>query len=322
MSLLASVAIVPSYFETRKSAAYACIGLGEGIGLVAFPYILTALLDKYGFRYAVLLVSPVVALSVTSAIVYIPKPETLAPRVGVVMIIKSYIKPLRTFAGPFYLLNSYLWQGGLGGVILLLFNVVAGRSAVSVAVLCYSILGFGMLLGTFIFTLYLLKFSLNHYVLQILINATAGVMTILIAYVSSSIAYYLCFAVLGFAYGLTIANMACNTSHIFNAEDVEYAFGFHQMCGGIASLVVPLSAGLILSKYSDLAGLFYVGGHLILAGIVLIIPAVVRPQMWKSTVNETQSSNQADPNDVKLEEDTATCTSAADSTIEPVDEIK
>lgn len=306
MNLLASISIVPSYFEKRKPAAYACTGLGEGIGLVAYPYIMSALIAKYEFKIGVLLVSPIIALSATSAIVFNPKAETLklGRRGNATELVKTYFKPLRTFVAPFYLLNSYLWQGGLGGVILLLFNHVAAHTSTSVAVLCYSILGFGMLISTILYTLYLLKYSLNHYILEIVVNIAAGVTTIIIGLVGTDIAYYVLFGVMGLIYGLTIANIPCIASHVFEARHIEYAFGFYQICGGIGANVVTLTAGLLFEKYSALLSLCYVGGHIILAGIMLIIPAVMRPSIWKSKMSlplNSDSNKEIDSTDSPID---------------------
>ena len=50
MNFVSAVGIVPHYFEKRKAAAYAATGLGTGVGMVAFPYMLTAMLQSYGYK--------------------------------------------------------------------------------------------------------------------------------------------------------------------------------------------------------------------------------------------------------------------------------
>lgn len=306
MNVVASIAIVPSYFEKRKPAAYSGLGLGEGIALVVLPYILSALLEDHGFKYTVLYICPFLALCITAPILFIPKPDTVQPRVGAIALFKSYFKPLHAFISPFYLLSAYCLQGAIAGILLLLFNFVMVRSHNAVAVLCFIILGAGSLTSTLIFSVYLLRFSLNHYLLHIVINLFIGICVFIISAVSSDIVFYVCFAVIGVCFGLIIANIGCITSHIFEAKDVEYAFGFHQLVSGVAGVVVPLTAGVIQSRYSDVAALYYIGGHQMLAVIALIIPVLVRPHLFKPKQNNvmpTHSEGRSGTSDDAMDQD-------------------
>ena len=80
MNMTSSIGIVPHYFEKRKAAAYSCTGLGQGISMVVFPYILSTMLETYGYKLTLLYVSPVFLLSVTAPIVF--KPQTSPEKIG------------------------------------------------------------------------------------------------------------------------------------------------------------------------------------------------------------------------------------------------
>ena len=63
---------------------------------------------------------------------------------------------------------AYFWIGGHVPIVVILFSYIADKTgAVSVAALTYSLMGAGYLAGTVLVPVYLMKFSLNHYLLQL-----------------------------------------------------------------------------------------------------------------------------------------------------------
>ena len=70
MNFTSTIGIVPHYFDKRKSVAYAAPGLGSGIAMVTYPYILTNLLQAYNYKLAVLYLSPVFLLTITAPLVF------------------------------------------------------------------------------------------------------------------------------------------------------------------------------------------------------------------------------------------------------------
>ena len=229
MNIACSLAIIPHYFEKRKSVAYACIGLGEGIALVALPYIMKALLDAHGFKLTFLYISPITLLALLGAVLFMPQQETGGQPLRGKALVRSYFGSLKKMISPFYLFNAMLFGGELSGVVVLGFQYLVKVSDVSVALLCYSIMGIAYLIGSLLFVLYLIKFQINHYILQITINATLGLATIVVTFMHWPAGYYVCFAVIGIVYGLTISNMPCVGDHLYSGSDVEYAYGFQQV---------------------------------------------------------------------------------------------
>lgn len=281
MSVVATIYIIPSYFEKRKDAAYACVGLGESVGLVIYPYILSALLESHDYKHSVLYVCPVFVLTFLAPMAYIPKTDSIREPEGAISLLKSYFRPLCCFISPFYLLQSYCWQAGFGASLLIFFDYVTTNSTVSVAVQCYSILGAGSLLGVFLFLVYLLRFRLNHYALHIVLHSLGGAAVVAISCLNNHLAYYISFAVIGLCLGLIVANTTCITSHLFEKHEIEFMYGSHQIVGGIASVVGPLTTGILQFKYNDLVGLYYITGHMFLGSIAMIIPVVMKPQIWR-----------------------------------------
>ena len=63
---------------------------------------------------------------------------------------------------------TYFWIGGQVSIVVILFSYIADKTGdVSVAALTYSLMGAGYLAGTVLVPVYLMKFSLNQYLLQI-----------------------------------------------------------------------------------------------------------------------------------------------------------
>ena len=65
--------VIPHYFHKRKTAAYAGIGLGTGIGLAAYPSITIYVLDRLGFRYGILSLGALVIIPAVSIFVFKPQ---------------------------------------------------------------------------------------------------------------------------------------------------------------------------------------------------------------------------------------------------------
>lgn len=280
MNIASSVAVVPHYFEKKKAVAYACLGLGEGIAYVALPYILKSSLDAYGFKFTLLYMLPMTLLSLAGPIVFIPQKAAEDSSEREMTLVISYFSCLKNLVTPFYLANSLLWQGGLGGIQVLGFQYLVKVSDVSVALLCYSIMGFAYLVGSFGLVVYLLKFRINHFILQIIVNAALGAVTVILTFMQWPVGYYLCFAVIGLLYGLTVTIMPCVSAHLYRGPDVEYSFGFMQLCGGVGAIGVPILAGILQEKYGLHCGMYFSGGLLILGAVLLVVPTLIKPKLW------------------------------------------
>ena len=281
MNMTSSIGIVPHYFEKRKAAAYSCTGLGQWISMVVLPYLLSTMLETYGYKLTLLYVSPVFLLSVTAPIVFKPQTSPQKPA-SASEFIHSYLAIFKRFVTPFYFLNSYCWNGGQVGVIVLLFSYISGKAGLSVAVAAQSIMGGGFLAGTFLLVLYLLRFTLNHLVLHIFCNFFLGLSCIMVASVNMPIVYYVSAGVFGVVYGITIANMACVSSHLYKNSEVEYAFGANEAIGGLAGFVAPLTAGIIQTRYGSNIGMYYLGAHGFIAVVIFLIAAALRKNILKS----------------------------------------
>lgn len=290
MNIASSVAIIPHYFERRKPLAYSCLGLGEGIALVALPYILKYLLDTYEYRSTLLYISPISLLTLVGPIVFIPQQQSKEGSIQEKALVKSYFGSLKKFATPFYLSHSFMWQGGLGGAIVLGFQYLVKVSDVSVALLCYSIMGAAYLGGSMALVGYLLKYKVNHYIVQIILSAALGTTIIILTFMRWQEGYYACFVVFGILYGLIISNMPCVSAHLYQGEDVEYSYGFMQVLGGIGSTAVPIVAGILQEKYGLNSGMYFLGGLLILGALSLIVPALIKPKLWRPIDAETDSA--------------------------------
>lgn len=166
MNFISSIGIIPHYFEKRKLAAYTAPGVGSGIAMVSFSYILTSLLEVHGYKMTILYLSPIFLLAASAPIVFKPQISSKKPA-SVVAALKTFITPCKLFVTPFYLLNAYFWNGGHVSIMVLLFGYIVDQSQVSVAAFTYSLMGAGFLTGTLVLAVYLMKFSLNHFLLQI-----------------------------------------------------------------------------------------------------------------------------------------------------------
>lgn len=294
MNMTSSIGIVPHYFEKKKAAAYSCTGLGQGISMVVFPYILTTMLDTYGYKLTLLYISPIFLLSVTAPIVFKPQISPLKPE-SARQLFTSYLSIFKRYITPFYFLNSYCWNGGQVGVIVLLFGYISGKAGLSVAVASQSIMGGGFLAGTFILVLYLLRFTLNHLLLHLFCNIFLGVSCVMMASIDLPIVFYVFAGLFGVVYGITIANMACVSSHLYTNSEVEYAFGANEAVGGIAGFIAPLTAGIIQTRYGSDIGMYYLGSHGFLGAIILLVAALIRKDVWKSlSVTHEKSTSETD----------------------------
>ena len=280
MNITSTVAIVPHYFDKRKSAGYASLGLGEGIALVSLPYLLKSALDTYGFRLTLLYCSPIAVLSLVGPIVFIPQQQPQESSVEGSSLLQSYFGSLKRLVSPFYLFNSLFWQGGLSGVLVTGFTYLVDVSNVSVALLCYSIMGIAYLVGSLSLVAVLLKVPLNHYIAQIVVNGALGAATVIMTFMNAPLWYYVWFAIMGVLYGATISNMTCLSSHLYHAKDVEYSYGFMQVFGGIGATFVPITAAIVKESYGIHTGMYYSGGMLVSAAVTLIIPALIQPKIW------------------------------------------
>ena len=291
MNIASTVEIIPHYLEKRKSVGYACLGLGEGIALVTLPYLFKLLLNGYGFKLTLLYISPIALLSLVGLVVFIQPKQSCDNRLKGSLLIQSYFDSLKRLVSPFYLFNSLLWQGGLAGVVVLGFTYLVDVSSDSVALLSYTIMGIAFHIGSLSLVSVLLKFKVNHYILQITLNATLGASTIILTFMNTPSLYYVCFGVIGILYGATISNMTCLRSHLYHSKDVEYTFGFMQVFGSIGAAFVRVTAAMIKEQYGVHTGMYHSGGMLILASITLIIPALIQPKIWQPIKTKTNMSN-------------------------------
>lgn len=288
--LIASIGIVPHYFERRKSAAYAGPAMGSGIGMVSYPYISSAMLETFGYRFGGLYLAPLFMMTLSAPLVYRPQ---LVPdkRKTIKSIATDYLSLFKCYVTPFYLLNAYFWNAGHISIMVILFSYVSDKSQTSVAILSFSLIGAGFLTGTFLCMAYLSKFTLNHLMLQVTANFTLGVCSIIYAFVDHHIAYYVTSMIIGIAHGSTIANMASVCSHLFPVKNVAGAFAFQEAVGGIAGFIGPVTTGMIQSSYSGSAGLCYIAANGFLAVVILVLAGLIRPTLWTPYVNVPESSD-------------------------------
>ena len=294
MNFVSAVGIVPHYFEKRKPAAYAATGLGTGVGMVAFPYMLTAMLQSYGYKLTMLYLTPLSLTAITAPIVFKPqiKREKLKSAVN---HLKGFLSPFKLFATPFYLLNAYFWNGGHASLSILLFSHIvrhsgAGGDGISVATLSLSLMGAGFMTATIALLTYLIKFSMNHYILQISANLILAAVSFIFAFVSDDTVFYVNSFFAGLAYGIVISNMVCLSAHLYPTRHVESSFSFQEAVSGISGLIVPVTAGVIQKSYGDAAGMCYIAAHGLMAALILILPALFRRSMWTAVTDNSTSS--------------------------------
>ena len=82
-----------------------------------------------------------------------PQQETGGQPLRGKALVRSYFGSLKKMISPFYLFNAMLFGGGLSGVVVLGFQYLVKVSDVSVALLCYSIMGIAYLIGSLLFVL-------------------------------------------------------------------------------------------------------------------------------------------------------------------------
>ena len=73
LCFVSTFGVIPHFFHKRKTAAYAGIGLGTGIGLAAYPSITIYLLDRLGFRYGILSLGALFIIPAVSIFVFKPQ---------------------------------------------------------------------------------------------------------------------------------------------------------------------------------------------------------------------------------------------------------
>ena len=75
--------------------------------------------------------------------------------------------------------------------------------------------------------------------------------------------------------------MACLSAHLYPAALVKSTFSFLEAVGGLAGIVAPVTAGLLQKQYGGSVMLCYVASHSAIAALILIVPAVVRRELWQ-----------------------------------------
>jgi MFS family permease len=63
---------INSYFVSRRGIAMGLCQAGIGLGFIAMPYLVEALLNKYGFRGTMLILSGIALNSIVGALLYQP----------------------------------------------------------------------------------------------------------------------------------------------------------------------------------------------------------------------------------------------------------
>lgn len=244
----------------------------------------------YDYKWGLLRLSPHFLISLSAPLLYRAqlvqkKPDSL------LALVKEYVSPFKRCVTPYYLLNAYFWNAGHIAIMVTLFSYISEKSQTSVAILSFSLIGAGNLIGTFLCMVYLSKFTLNHFMLQLAAHIILGSCSMIYAFVDNHIAYYITSTVVGMAHGTTVANMASLSSHLYPAKNVEGAFAFQEAVGGIAGFIGPVTTGIIQSRYSGRAGLCYISANGLMAAVILVVAALYQPTLWKPFVNVPQLSD-------------------------------
>jgi len=339
MNLMSTIGIVPHYFQKRKNMAYAATGFGSGVAFLLYPYAMKSLFAEHGYRNTILLLLPLPAMTITAPLFFKEKKLNESGNSATVTW-REQLHPFKRIVAPIHFINSTFWNMGHVAIVIILFSYVeriistvrtsaielnnmslttSGSSNLSdqpvppsaqatnnissthIASLVMTIFGIGNALGGLVLTGVLSYCQLNHYLLQIVCNLISGTCALVIAASPSPTSFYTCACIIGFFYSVTISNMGCLCNHLYPTQDVELAFSYQDIFGGIGSFVGPWTAGLIQAKYGTQYGFYYIGSCLLIGGVELIIAAAVRPNLWiakKAEKDEKQQDLQ--PGDVEL----------------------
>ena len=279
MNMAATLGIVRHYFDKRKGAAFACIGLGAGVGQVTFPALLSTMLTNFGYKLTMLYISPIFLLNILPPILFKEQLPLNKPKSAKVLF-HSYLSSFKRYITPFFLLNALFARGAQLGILVLLFSHISNATDNQTAVISYSVIGFSILVSNLLLTLILLKFRINCFVTQIIFNVCIGISCCIMAAFNEPIVYYICSGVFGFTHGGTLAIKGALSIHVYPTEAIEYSYGLSEAFGGIGSFLFPLVGGYIQKFYGSSAGLYFLGAAAALGGIVFVIAALIRSQLW------------------------------------------
>lgn len=280
MNMVSTIGIVPHYFEEKKEAAYACTGLGSGIATLIYPTVLSKMQTILTYKETMFYMTPITVLSILAPLVFIPQLEQKKPDSAVDLAL-SYIKCLRRFVTPFYLLNAFFCRGSQVAMMVLLYSTISQSLDLSTANISATVLGLAFLGGAFSLTIFLLKFKVNQLVLQIICNITISLACFTMGYFNRKLVFYIGSGLFGVCHGVTIAIKGSLSTHLYPSYEVEYSFGKAEGVSGLASFIIPLTAGYIQSYISYAAGLYYLSGLSILGTFLLLLPAIIRPSLLK-----------------------------------------
>ena len=276
-----TIKIAPHYFKVRLQMAYMATGLGYGIGRTVFPYIIASIYEATSYRNAVLFTAVLFAQSLSAPIFYIEQLPRDCPK-SAAELLKAYIKPLHRFIAPFHLANAYLWIAELTGITIIMYTYVAHATENdTAAVNVQTINGAMQIAGAASLIAFLVKFKINQFALQIVCNVLIGAACIVFGTNKNICSFYLTAGALGFMESILYGNILGLCHHLYPADHVVYAFGFHEVFGGIAGFATPYTISLIQQRWGDEAGFYYLAACSFLAGLVYIVSYVVRPVIWK-----------------------------------------
>lgn len=286
MSVTSTLGIVRHYFDKRRVAAFASISVGSAVAGVLFPPVISSMLTKFGYKYTILYISPLFALNILAPILFIeqiPREKPKSPK----SLFKSYVAAFRRYITPFFLLNSFLSYGAQLSIMILLFTHISNNSnSLQTAVISYSVYGFGALVSGLGLILVLLKAKLNCYIFQIIFNMVTGLGCCLIAAFSFTEVYYVGCGVLGFTHGGVLAIKGGLSIHLYHVDAIEYSYGLGEAVAGIGSFVFPVAGGYIQKLYGSSSGLYFLGVTILVGGLMLILAALIKKELWTSLQNE------------------------------------
>lgn len=297
MTTAASLGIVRHYFDKRKGAAFACIGLGAGLGQVTFPVVLAEMLAKYGYKLTILYISPIFLLNILPPILFKEQLPLNKPK-SAKALFQAYISSFKRYITSFFLLNAVFARGAQLGILVLLFSHISNTTDNQTAVISYSVIGFTFLASNLLLTITLLKFRLNCFILQIVFNLVIGISCCVMAAFTNPIVYYICCGIFGFTHGGTLAIKGALSIHVYPTEAIEYSYGLSEAFGGIGSFTFPLVAGYIQKYYDSSAGLYFLGTAAAFGGTMFILAGLIRTQFWIPYEKRKQIEESVDSREV------------------------
>jgi len=279
---MVTVSAVPHYFKRRVNAAYAVSGIGSSLAYITLPILMAKALAAYGYRIGILLLLPLTALTLTSPIAFkdrLPRPPPQAFRESA----RPFGRLLWSYQTPFFLINSYLWNAGHTALIVVLYDyIIKCLGNIDTANLIITVRGLSQGVGSCLFSFLLIfGYRFNHYLIQPVLNVVAGAAAIMMAFYTDEISLYILTAITSFAYAVVVSNRACLCNHLYDVADVDYAFGYLELVGGIASLFGVFTCGLIQKAFGMASGFYYIGGQLIFGGFLLLLAAVPKPSILR-----------------------------------------